>query len=517
MGILEDHEPVDESDLLRCLADPHWRIFSGRLYKIVTKSGGVVPFRPNEVQRAFIAELWHRVVVLKARQRGLTTLICILWLDHALFVSDQRCAIIAQDKDTAQEIFRDKVKFAYDNLPDALRAAMPANTDKAGELLFRNNSSVRVATSRRGGTTQRLHVSEFGKICARYPLKAKEIESGAFPSVPIDGIAVVESTSEGADGAFYKMATQAQAKRDRGQPLTPRDWKFQFYAWWDAPEYWLEDHVDISEKEHDYFNKVEIEIARRIEPQRRSWYISTRDNDFAGSDETMWQEYPSTPAESFQASTEGVWYAKQLTASRKHGRIGEFPMLPGVPVSSFWDIGGGDGTGIWLAQEVQAFWRFFKYIEGWDEGYAYYAQQLQPLGCLWGTHYLPHDAGHKRQQGRGMTSPEDELKALAIGGKWKVCGVIDEKVHGIQLTRNAFPRAQFDAEGCKEGVVHLQSYRKEWDDARSCWKEHPRHDEHSEAADALRTWGQEFGSLIRVGGATRKTATIGLSKPGFKG
>lgn len=506
---------MNEDELRQRLSDPHWRIFSGELYKIMIKSptGGetIIPFIPNAVQRHFIEDLWYRNIVLKARQRGITTLICIMWLDHALFVSNQRCAVIAQDLGTASEIFRDKVKLAYDNLPEALRTEFSAKTDKAGELLFSNNSSVVVSTSRRGGTTHRLLVSEFGKICARWPIKAKEIQSGAFPSVPLDGVAVVESTAEGADGPFYKMTQRAQGL-DRGS-LSERDWKFSFYPWWDADEYQLTTPVPVSDKEHAYFDQLELEIGVKISLPRRQWYIATRDNDFAGDEQTMWQEYPSTPIEAFSASNDGVWFSKQLLAAKKAGRIGKFPFMPGVPVNSFWDIGGGDGTGVWLHQRIGMDHRFFKYIEGWDEGYEHFTSQMQSMGHSWGTHFLPHDADHARQRKNKMLKPIDELRELWPGVRWKIVPRVDDIVHGIKLTRSAMAQAYFDESGCKEGLDHLHSYRKEWDEHRGCWRETPRHDEHSEAADALRQWGQEFGSLARIGGQMQNTATIPLSKP----
>lgn len=51
----------------------------------------IMPFRPNRAQKRFIRRLWHRNLILKARQLGFTTLICLLWLDHALFNANQRC------------------------------------------------------------------------------------------------------------------------------------------------------------------------------------------------------------------------------------------------------------------------------------------------------------------------------------------------------------------------------------------------------------------------------------------
>lgn len=65
--------------------------------------------------------IWYRNIILKARQLGLTTLVCILWIDHALFNKNQHCSIIAQNLETVGDIFNDKIKFAYDNLPPEIR------------------------------------------------------------------------------------------------------------------------------------------------------------------------------------------------------------------------------------------------------------------------------------------------------------------------------------------------------------------------------------------------------------
>ena len=57
--------------------------------------------------------------------------------------------------------------------------------DRFWPLYFSTNPLPRMnlPKSARSGTLQRLHVSEFGKICAQYPKKAREIVTGAFPAV----------------------------------------------------------------------------------------------------------------------------------------------------------------------------------------------------------------------------------------------------------------------------------------------------------------------------------------------
>ncbi len=511
--IRHDYVPQDEADFARCLHDPMWRLCSGNLYKIMVKSddgeGSVIPFRPNRAQRRLISRLWHRNIILKARQLGFTTLIAIMWLDHALFVPNQRCGIIAQDREAAEVIFRDKVKLAYDNLPEQLRLSMPTNSETKSELLFaHNNSSIRVATSMRSGTIHRLHVSEFGKIGAKFPDKAKEVVTGSLPAVPLDGIAIIESTAEGQAGEFYDMCKRAMATDEKGVDLSPRDYRFHFFPWWQEPGYRLDStNVVITDKDREYFGVIEGEMDCVLDAEQRNWYVATRDADFSGDPEKMWQEYPSTPKEAFQQSTEGTYYAVQLAAARKEGRIGLFPHVTSVPVNTFWDIGSSDGTAIWFHQRIGAENRFIKFMEGWGEPYSFFIRQMQALGYVWGAHYLPHDGDHKRQQGDKIQSPIEMLQKFDIGGKWIIVPRVEDINHGIQSVRESFSQCTFDEAGTKDGLIHLGQYKKEWNARLGCWSDRPRHDIHSEAADAIRQFAQGFRAKPVVDQPRRKRET----------
>lgn len=493
-----DYVPTNDVDLARCLADPMWRLCSGRLYKIMVKAddgqGSVIPFVPNAAQRKLMRRLWNRNIILKARQLGFTSMVSIMWLDHALFLPDQRCGIIAQDREAAEVIFRDKVKLAYDRLPDILRKAMPLAKNSATELLFaHNNSSVRVATSMRSGTIHRLHVSEFGKICAQFPEKAKEVITGSLPAVPLDGIAIIESTAEGQGGEFHAMTLRSEALHESKAKLSERDYRFHFFPWWEEPGYSMAaTNVVMTDKDREYFDKVEADEGCVIDQFQRNWYVATRDSDFSGDHEKMWQEYPSTSKEAFQQSTEGTYYSVQLTAARKDGRIGRFPHADGIPVNTYWDIGNSDGTAVWFHQRIGAENRFVRFIEGWGEPYSFFIRQMQALGYVWGSHYLPHDGDHKRQMADMIASPIELLQKFDIGGKWVIVPRVADVNHGIQLVRDAFGQCTFDEEGCKDGIAHLSMYKKEWNSRLGVWSDTPRHDVHSEGADSFRQFAQGF-------------------------
>lgn len=513
-----DFVPSTDAEMMECIKDPQWRICSGQLYKIMVKApdgdgNSVVPFIPNRSQRRLMSRLWYRNIVLKARQLGFTTLVAILWLDHALFNADQRCGIIAQDRDAAKIIFRDKVKLAYERLPAALLEMMPVAADNVDELLFaHNNSSFRVATSMRSGTIHRLHISEYGKICAKYPEKAIEISTGSLPAVPLDGITIIESTAEGQEGDFHDKTQIAIANAQRRKKLTPKDFRIHFFPWWQEPGYRIAESEPLNDKDRAYFDEIEAQTGVKIDLAQRNWYVATRDGEFSGDPEKMWQEYPSTAKEAFQVSTEGTYYAVQLTALRKEGRLCHVPFIPGIPVNTFWDIGNTDGTAIWFHQRLGFDDRFINFIEGWGEPYGYFVREMQALGYVWGTHYLPHDAAHKRQGKFANQSPEDMLRELMPGSDFQIVPAVDEILHGIQLTRDAFGSMFFDETKCSLGIAHLGSYRKTWDKTRSAWRIHTpsKTEGHSEAADALRQFAQGYTPPRLIegsGGAKRNWRT----------
>ena len=219
---------------LKLLADKDWRL--NNLYWITDKEGKPTRFRMTPEQREYFEGIHTRNIILKARQLGFTTEVCIIQLDAALFES-AKCALIAHTLNDAKRLFREKVKYAYDKLPAEIKAANPASNDSSGELVFKKGGSLYVSTSFRGGTLRYLHVSEFGKICAKYPDKAREIVTGAFEAVSTGCFATIESTAEGRAGYFFDYCQTAEKALLQGKPLSALDWKFFFFSWWKNPQY----------------------------------------------------------------------------------------------------------------------------------------------------------------------------------------------------------------------------------------------------------------------------------------
>jgi len=465
-------------------ADWRWRV--SNLYWIVDDEGRKVAFRPNAEQMRFMDDLWTLNLILKARQLGFTTLIDIIGLDLAVFNSNQTCGVIAHNLDDARKIFKNKVKFPYDNLPDELRNAQPLETDSAWGLSFQNGSSISVSTSVRSGTLQFLHVSEFGKICAKFPDKAKEIVTGSFNTVKAGQFIHVESTAEGRYGKFYEYCKAAQDALKEGKQLTELDFRFHFFAWWEKDDYRLDDDVPMTTAMRDYFKSLQDKHGIFLDREQKAWYVKKASLMV----DDMKREFPSTPDEAFEAAIDGAYYAQQMSAMREAGRIKKVPHVPTMPVNTFWDLGRNDTTFIWFHQFVAGEHRFFNCYENSGEDLAHYYGVLQEQPKhLWGYHYLPFDA--ENQNLERNESRVDRLIELGIPAeKIIVVPRVDNIGEGIEQVRKVLPMVYIDEEKCERGIACLDSYQKEWDERLAVYRDRPLHNWASNGADAFRQFAQ---------------------------
>jgi hypothetical protein len=455
-----------------------WRLHN--LYWITNKQGERVLFQPNEAQVAYLKECSNSDIILKARQLGFTTLMCLIGLDEAIFLENHEVGIIAHTLGDANNIFESKVKFPYENLPDLIKANRPAKNDRAGLLRFEHGSSIRVATSVRSGTLQRLHVSEFGKICAQYPKKAREIVTGSFPAVG-NNPKTIESTAEGQEGYFFAFSEQAM--RNEGP------FKFHFFPWWKDAAYRVDpDSVRIMPDQAAYFAKLEYEEGIKLDAGQKAWWA--KQEQLYGGD--MKRENPSTAKEAFEQAIEGAYFAAQLAHADKRGNIGRFPYDPRFPVNTFWDLGRNDMNTIWLHQRIGDRNRFIGYYENSGEYLAHYAAWLRDWqrenDAQWGDHYWPHDG--KRED---LFLENGRLgEAEKHGLRPKVVGRASNKMEAIDAARAVFASCDFDDEGCQVGIKRLRHYRKEWDDEREVFRSRPLHDINSHGADGFMTFACGF-------------------------
>ncbi len=105
---------------LKCAQDPIY--FAEKYIKIVHVDHGFIPIRLYEYQKEIIEKITHnrRVTVVTSRQAGKTTTAAAVILHYILFNDHKTVALLANKGDAAREIL-DRIKAAYEALPDWLQ------------------------------------------------------------------------------------------------------------------------------------------------------------------------------------------------------------------------------------------------------------------------------------------------------------------------------------------------------------------------------------------------------------
>jgi len=220
----------ERKDALEKLSNKDWRL--NFLYSCKSKDGGEkLNFKPNKSQiRLFDALKEHRrVIILKARQLGITTG-CITWsLDETLFHRNVNALTIMQTKDDSINAFEEKAHFSWRGLEEGLKSEMgwSVSTERANQLTFGfgkdATSTYAVSNSGRSGTFQIAHISELAYVDAHWPQSSKEIVTGTIPAVPQSGTVIIESTANGEEGNFANIWREAVAGKNGYFPL--------FFSW----------------------------------------------------------------------------------------------------------------------------------------------------------------------------------------------------------------------------------------------------------------------------------------------
>ncbi len=107
-----------DRDLDAAMADPVWRI--ANLYRILDANGKDRPFRPNEQQIEVLWAIyirgWLRIIIPKARQLGMSTLLAIISLDGVLWNDGYNAALVDKTGEDADKKHREKILFAWDRV-----------------------------------------------------------------------------------------------------------------------------------------------------------------------------------------------------------------------------------------------------------------------------------------------------------------------------------------------------------------------------------------------------------------
>lgn len=283
--------------------------YASKALQIRTKTAEVVPLRLNEAQHRLMtvvnkqweAEKRVRVIILKARQMGLSTAVGGWLYFRTSQNKAQKTLVVTHKADSTTALF-DMTKRYYDNTPPALKPSTKYSSKK--ELKFdKLDSGYMVATAggeaiARGETLTGAHLSEL----AFWPKsKAKDILSGLLDAIPNnEGTAVfIESTANGVSGEFYDFWRAAERGENGYLPI--------FLPWFIQAEY--------REPVPEGFERtpLEQELVDQFDLDDEQLMFRRRKVSEKGL-ELFKQEYPSTADEAFLTTGRPVFNPEQLTA-----------------------------------------------------------------------------------------------------------------------------------------------------------------------------------------------------------
>ena len=292
--------------------------------KIKTKSGTVVPFRLNDAQRKLYAVAKRqqdagkpvRLIILKARQLGFSTLTEGLIFHACATRKNVNALIVAHREDATANLFR-MSKLFYDELPAPVKPMLRASN--AQELVFENPSKLRSEREARPGlrsrircataggrgigrsdTLQCVHLSEYAFWPDGADGKASTLAGilQAVPSLP-GTMVVIESTANGFED-FKERWDAAVAGENDFEPV--------FFAWFENPDYSMTvvPGTEWTPEERD------LKAAYQLTDEQLQWRRWCIANNCGGSLDMFRQEYPASPGEAFLHSGTGVFDNEQI-------------------------------------------------------------------------------------------------------------------------------------------------------------------------------------------------------------
>jgi len=217
-----------------------------RWLRIRDRNGRMQPLTANAAQIAFEKRRGRQNIVLKARQMGMTTWIAGRFFLRTITKPGTMSLLVAHSRAAAEAMFC-TVERMLQCLPDDLcEGPLLRSRANAGQMVFPLlGSEFRIASAAdenagRGLSVQNLHCSEV----SRWPGDAAATLAGLRAALAPDGELVLESTPNGAYGAFYEewqrarvFPTRREETAMNGPPWRPVELMRHFLPWWMEPVY----------------------------------------------------------------------------------------------------------------------------------------------------------------------------------------------------------------------------------------------------------------------------------------
>lgn len=483
-------KPATKEELIKVyLPSKLWRL--NNLYSIINKDGEPQIFKMNRAQFVVYSKkfIHWRLIILKSRQQGISTLFLLDYFDDVMFKSNLNCGLMAQDREAATTLL-ERVKYTWNNMPGWVIELLgrKQSKDNASEVGFNNNSTIFIRTSFRSGTLHRLHISELGKIANKFPEKAKETKTGTLQALAPGNFGIVESTAEGENmlRQMWKSAKECEAMGS----YAGKDFMPIFLSWLDDPDCVEFEDQPITQEHADYFEQVEQETGRKLTQVQKNFWIA-QERELEGD---IHQEYPATPEEAFAAAKDGsFWARKYLEHVVRKRRVVDKLYDPNLEVYCAMDLGRNDLNvlcffQLWHESNGQYTIRIIGEYFNSGEGLDHYASVIindyaKELGWNIKEVALPHDASVTDLSTQGQRTRQAILEENGLDST-RILRKIDGQT-SRESVRQEMPNIWID-----QRCTYLQScflrYTKEWNDTLNIWKNDEKHDEYSHGAAAIR-------------------------------
>lgn len=198
------------------------------------------------------------------------------------------------------------------------------------------------------------------------------------------------------------------------------------------------------------------------------------------------EEYNQEYECDFNAGLVGAYFAKELSAAEREGRITKVPYDPAIPVDTYWDLGVNDMCAIWFVQSLRGRHRVIDYYEISGGSISDVLRDIRERKYNFGRFVFPHDAN-----ARDFSTGRAQVQIFRDHGVRNITIVprVGTKREGINAARMIFNLCEFDGEKCKRGLKALANYQRKWDPKNNVFQDNPLHNWASNGADAFQQFG----------------------------
>lgn len=255
-----------------------------------------------------------RLIILKARQIGMSTIIEAILFVLCMVYKDFMSLIMSHQNESSARILK-MTRIYWNTYP--FKRFYEERYNGRSHLAWDNDSDIHIATAKnpesgRSLTIQALHCSEV----AFWP-DPETLYNSLSHSVPAFGLNMIalESTANGVGNFFHQMCTNSMKELN--------DFEFIFYPWFNDKDYTL---ARLSPIIRDRYRVLDGELDEEEQLLRSQYHLTDEQlgwrrwciaNECQGDVEKFHQEYPSNPFEAFVSTGRNVFALKRLLAHSK--------------------------------------------------------------------------------------------------------------------------------------------------------------------------------------------------------